>query len=79
MSELCYTELVFKEKLAALRKERNISKYEVAKATGLDYGYYHRLENQNRSTVPRFQTMEALADFYGITVSDLFIPSKEFR
>lgn len=68
------TELNFKLKITRLRNEQKLTKAAVAKGTGLDYSYYHRLENLKYTTTPKFSTFEAIADFYGIPVAELFSP-----
>lgn len=66
------TERKFKNKLIELREKHGYSTYYVAKETGMNYSYYHKLENMNKNTCPKFETMEKLASFYKIELWELF-------
>lgn len=72
MENLSKAEVAFKKKIRALREEKYLSKLAVSKGSGIDYSYYHRMENMNKSMYLSFRTLEALADFYKTDVSELF-------
>lgn len=72
MIQICKTERIFKENLVKLRLANKLSKYRISQKTGIHYSYYCRLEDMDIPVSPTLQTMEILAVFYGLEVSDLF-------
>ncbi len=77
MSEITKTEIILKNNLIRLRNDAHLSKYAVSNATGIDYAYYHRLEDTAVSTLLNFKKLELLADFYQKEVFEFFIPLGE--
>ena len=70
--EITKTEQIFKSNLKYLRESKGISKYKLSSLIGIDFSYYCRLEKPDRSIVPRFKTLEQIANFYKIPVYYLF-------
>ncbi len=56
--------------LAKLRNDRNLTQSQVANAVKISRSAYAMIELGHR--VPRHKTMKRLADFFGITVDELF-------
>lgn len=69
---LTNTELTFKKNLIHLRKSKELSMKKLAELLEIDDAYYRKLENLNKSVAPRFATLEKIAKFYNIPVSQLF-------
>lgn len=65
------TELIFKENVRKLRKKSGKTIMEAATAMGLKYGKYRLIESFTPINV-KFETMETIANYYKISVSDLF-------
>ena len=68
---LTETELIFKENVKRLRLGTNKTIVETANALGLKYGKYRLIESLTPVNV-KFKTMERIANYYHIPVSDLF-------
>lgn len=68
---LTETELIFKENVRKLRKKSGKTIMEAAMAMGLKYGKYRLIESLTPVNV-KFETMETIANYYKISVSDLF-------
>lgn len=68
------TEKQFKENLIYLREKNNLSKRNLSSQLHIDFSYYCRLEKLDRCTVPRFSTMETIANYYKIPVYYLLCP-----
>lgn len=66
------TEIIFKCNLHNLRTSAQLTKSEAADGLGLSRGYYHTLENIDRHKSPSFDTLERIAAYYKIGVSELF-------
>ncbi|WP_258359980.1 helix-turn-helix transcriptional regulator [Moorella sulfitireducens] len=58
------------EKMYQLRRERGLTQKKVALAVGITQSAYAMIERGRRN--PRKDTMKKLADFFGLTVDDLF-------
>ncbi|AKX94516.1 transcriptional regulator [Moorella thermoacetica] len=58
------------EKLYQLRRERGLSQVKVASAVGITQSAYAMIERGQR--YPRKETMKKLADYFGLTVDELF-------
>ncbi len=71
------TERILKENLIKFRTDAHLSRYAVAKKTGIDYAYYHHIEDMSVSTQLSFKKLELLACFYQKEVYELFISSGE--
>lgn len=69
---LTKTELTLKNNLKYLRELSNLSIRQLAKIIEIDYSYYYRIENPERTVAPRFQTLEKIAEYYNIPVYCLF-------
>lgn len=61
-------------RLRILRKQRNLSVTEVGEATGIDRSNVARYERGVGETALR--RYELLAKFYGVTLADLFAPTR---
>lgn len=57
-------------KLLRLRSERQLTQEQVAKAVKITRSAYAMIESGART--PRPKTMQRLADFFGVTVDELF-------
>ena len=57
------------ERLMMLRKEKNLSQEDVAKAIEIGFNTYRRYEHGSRE--PGASTILALADFYGVSADYL--------
>lgn len=68
---LTETELIFKENVKKLRKRSGFTITQTAIALGLKYGKYRLIESLTPVNV-KFETIERIAKYYGIPVSDLF-------
>lgn len=68
------SEIIFRKNIIYLRMLNGISAYRVSKDTSINISYYYHLEDLSKPINPRFETFDKLADYYGITVSDLFKP-----
>ncbi|WP_064774358.1 MULTISPECIES: helix-turn-helix transcriptional regulator [Moorella] len=58
------------EKMYQLRRERGLTQKKVAIAVGITQSAYAMIERGQR--YPRKDTMKKLADFFGLTVDELF-------
>lgn len=58
------------EKLKSLRENRNYTQAYVADTTGISRVNYNRYENNNRE--PDGETLKALADFFNVSIDELF-------
>lgn len=58
------------ELLKKLRKERGVSRREVAIATGLTENTIYTIE-AGVAANPRLETLKAIADYYGISIDEL--------
>jgi len=58
------------ERLYQLRRERGLSQTQVAAAVGITQSAYAMIERGQR--YPRKETMKKLADYFGVTVDELF-------
>jgi len=70
-SGLTVTELIFKENVKRLRLKTGETIYNTATAIGMKYGKYRLIESLTPINV-KFETMEQIANYYGVPVSDLF-------
>ncbi|MCF8564635.1 helix-turn-helix domain-containing protein [Alicyclobacillus tolerans] len=61
-----------------LRKRRNLSLYDVEKATGITAGYLQRIESGQRKR-PSYPVVEKIAEFFSVSVSDLMDVTEEER
>lgn len=68
------SELIFRKNIIYLRHLREITPYRVAKDLGISMTYYYYLEDYTKPINPQFSIFDKLADYYGITVSELFTP-----
>nr|MBQ8252987.1 helix-turn-helix transcriptional regulator [Lachnospiraceae bacterium] len=68
------SEIIFRKNIIYLRLLKEISPYRVSKDLNINMSYYYNLENLRKPINPRFEIFDKLADYYGITVSDLFKP-----
>lgn len=68
---LTETELIFKENVRRLRKKKGDTIMTAATAMGLKYGKYRLIESLTPVNV-KFETMEVIANYYKVSVSDLF-------
>ena len=68
---LTETELIFKENVRQLRLKTGDTITEAAKKMGIKYGKYRLIESLTPVNV-KFETMEIIAHYYKISVSDLF-------
>lgn len=67
-------EIIFRKNITYLRLLNGISAYRVSKDTGINMSYYYHLEDLSKPINPRFETFDKLAEYYGLTVSQLFEP-----
>lgn len=58
------------EKMYQLRRERGLTQKKVAMAVGITQSAYAMIERGRR--YPRKDTMKKLADFFGLSVDELF-------
>lgn len=69
-----YTSADAKEKFAhniiRLRKENKFSIYKVAKDTGIGYSFLREMELKEKA--PSLETVDKIADYYGVEVYELF-------
>ena len=68
---LTETELIFKENVKKLRLQSGTNLVDTAAALGMKYGKYRLIESLTPLNV-KFETMEQIARYYNIPVSDLF-------
>ena len=66
------TEKAFKKNLVKLRESKGLSRYNISTILKIDYSYYNRLENMDKSTSPSFELLEKIANYYELRVADLF-------
>lgn len=62
-------------RLAELRKARNLSQAELAKELGLSRGAIGNYEAKQRA--PRIEVMKRIADYFGVTIDDLFFSTSD--
>lgn len=62
---------MFVFRIKEVRKEKNITLYKLAKATGISRGYLHDLEN-NKKNNPSLATMYKISNALETNVKDLF-------
>lgn len=62
------------QKLYELRVQRKLSQRQVAEAVGITQSGYAMIERGWRH--PRKETMKRLAEFFGVTVDELFFRSE---
>lgn len=67
------TELIIKRNLVKYRTLHNLSIRQVSIGLHMDYAQYHKYENISIPIRPRWTFFEKVADFYKISVADLFI------
>lgn len=63
------------EKMYRLRLKRKLSQKQVAEAVGITQSGYAMIEGGRRH--PRKEIMKKLADFFGVTVDELFFSGCE--
>lgn len=68
---LTETELIFKDNVKKLRLGTGLTIEDTAAAMGLKYGKYRLIESLTPVNV-KFETMEIIAKYHGVPVSDLF-------
>lgn len=69
------TEIIFKKNLQRLRKDQkpSLNLKSTAEQLNISVAYYHALEDCNRHTNPSFKVLEQIANYYHISVWELFI------
>ncbi len=60
------------EKMYQLRRQRGLTQRQVAEAVGIKQSAYAMIESGHRH--PRKAIEKRLADFFGVTVDELFCP-----
>ena len=61
--------MIFNERLKALRKERNLSQEQTARAVSLTLRNYQRLEADGNT--PNFSNLVLIADFFAVSMDYL--------
>ncbi len=61
--------MLFNERLRALRKDKGMKQEDAAKALGLNYRHYQRLEAGENA--PKFENLLLIADFYKVSLDYL--------
>ena len=67
----------FGDRLIRLRTQRGLSRYGVAKGTGLSHQLVAHLETMDRGGKVRGDTLRKLATFFGLTIEELLGPLDE--
>lgn len=61
----------FSDRLATLRKNKKLSQEELAKKLNIDRTSIVHYENNNSGRIPRPDTLEQIADFFGVSIDYL--------
>lgn len=64
------SEEIIEERLKSLRKAKGVSQEEVARAIGISFSAYTKYENNGLR--PKDSTKIKIAEYYGVTVDELF-------
>jgi transcriptional regulator with XRE-family HTH domain len=67
----------FGQRLIRLRTQRGLSRYGVAKGTGLSHQLVAHLETMDHGGKVRGDTLRKLATFFGLTIEELLGPEEE--
>lgn len=69
----------FSNRLEYLRKNRNLSQGELAKALNIDRTSVVHYENSESGRIPRPDTLKQIADFFGVSIDYLLDLTDESR
>lgn len=70
-----YSEYYIADRINQLCEKQNITKYQLAKRSGMSESSISNL--LNRHSDPRFTTLSRICDGFGITLSQFFLPDGE--
>ncbi len=70
-----YSEYYIADRIVQLCEKQNITKYQLAKRSGLSESSISNL--LNRHSDPRFTTLCRICDGFGITIAQFFLPDGE--